>query len=254
MESRKAGQSAVLVRRSYLRWIVAALIVGAALIHVALTSGPTEGIRHHDLRGWTDPASLEIRLRSDDRVLLRPGSPYVRTDNAPAGDPGYVLDTDTLELSVAGREEWEAAESDIHRCDAHGYGSTSGVSFERNRSVEVGGHALAVAGRPRNAVVSPQGDIVAVLSGRGVRLPSWSPVPALGREDRLWGYRYHQLFSISSGESLGGVYALGFRKRDPNVCWEPKGRAILYSDFFFSDITVVRVASRVHPARGVSTR
>ena len=67
--------------------------------------------------------------------------------------------------------------------------------------------------------------------------------PALGRGDRLWGYRYHQLFSISSGESLGGVYAFGFRKRDPYPCWEPNGRAILYADYFFSDITVVRVES-----------
>jgi hypothetical protein len=215
--------------------LVLGVVAVTAVIAVVQVQNGRPPDRRYTPVGWGSEATLEIRDDGKGGLVFAPGirfvDPPVNADRVDA----YRLDWASLELRPGTRETWASAAGSVVQCERAGLSPQSVNVVDGD--LRVGGRTVATPGGARHARLSPDGRMAAVLSASGISVPRLAPIPALG--GATVGRRSHRFVSIPSGELLGAPIDLGFGTSDPIPCWSPDGRAVIYGDPGFTDVSLV---------------
>lgn len=218
--------------------------VGLACVVVGLAGAGAEGgpsSRTIALPGWAVPRTIEMRRLRDGRVRFEPGPLAVPIAGASADDGAFVLDPVSLTLNPALPPIRPDDGFGATRCEEWVTSLPTGITLDSTRVVRLGERPLEVRGSVRRIGADPSANWLVVMSAIGVPLPSWSPLPALGRRDQTIGWRYHQAFSLPDGVQHGATVALGIWLHDPLICFVPGEPVVAYSDARLSSVTLIRL-------------
>lgn len=224
-----------------MRTVVVAATLGLIAVIVAISLSLGRDDRPPDRRyrpiGWGSEATLEIREDGETGLLFSPGIRFVEPPTGVERVDAYRLDWTSLELTPTTRDAWARASGQTTPCERAGLapGSALGVV---NGELRIAGAEVPTRGHVRHARLSADGRMAAVLSATGITMPSLAPIPALAGGN-IAGWRYHQFVAIPSGERVGPPVALGLGISDPAPCWSPNGRAVIYADSGFTNLSLV---------------
>jgi hypothetical protein len=223
------------VTRRFAWWLAT---VGAAFVGIApIGSSYAQASRTVALPGWAVGGDVAMRPVDESHVLIRRGGP----DIAGLGPgPMYLLDTATLTLEDVHPDAWERSATLVTTCDT-GASVPGGVVIDATERLAINERPVPIHGRTRRLCADASHRRLAVLSAVGMSLRGLSFLPALGRSDRILGWRYHQTFGLPGGEPLGEPINLGFWRDDPRLCCSPVGPVAVYADARFSSVTLVRL-------------
>jgi hypothetical protein len=187
--------------------------------------------------GWGSEATLELRDDGPDGLLFAPGIWILQPPVNAERHGAYRLSWASLELIPSTQTAWSSASGSVEQCDRAGLTPRSTLR-EVDGALFISGHPIATRGQVRHVRLSPNGQLAAVLSASGIRAPDFSPMPALGGGG-IVGWRFHQFVTASGGEASTPSIGLGFGVSDPIPCWTPDGRAVVYADPAFTDVSLV---------------